>query len=132
MSNNSAELIGKIYKSRFQYFDNISSSVKFKRRPVLIIGVEKETLPCDITILPISKISVQHNIDGEYDYKVTKQNHENLNLDYDPSYIRTHKISTIYSRDLVDQGEISSMKDAYADDYQSIKEKVEKFASELF
>ncbi|MCJ8008885.1 hypothetical protein ACFFF5_10145 [Lederbergia wuyishanensis] len=132
MSNKSHHLIGKIYKSRFSYFDPRTRGYKFKRRPLLIVGAEKETLPCDLTVLPISKISVSSNIHDAFDIKLTKQDHENLNLTHDPSYVRTHKMTTIYSLDLIHNGEISSLKDLYPKVYEEIKEKFEGFAISLF
>lgn len=132
MSNKSHHLIGKIYKSRFSYYDPRSRSYKFKRRPLLIVGAEKEILPCDLTVLPISKISVDSNLHEEFDVKLTEQEHENLKLNHDPSYVRTHKITTIYSLDLVHNGEISSLKDLYPKVYEEIKEKFESFPVSLF
>lgn len=132
MSNNSQDLIGKIFKSRFKYFDSKLSKVRFKVRPVLIIGVEREKTPCDLTVLPISKVSMKVNLNEDYDYEITKSEHGNLSLDQDPSYIRTHKVTTIHSQDLPHNGMISSLKDSYPEDYKLIKDKFEKFSQGLF
>jgi len=132
MSNNSQVLIGKIFKSRFKYFDSRQSKVLFKIRPVLIIGVEREKTPCDLTVLPISKVSLKVNLNEDYDYEITKSQHEKLSLDQDPSYIRTHKVTTIHSQDLPHNGLISSLKDSYPEDYELIKKKFEEFSQGLF
>lgn len=132
MSNKSQGLIGKIYDSRFLFFDPRVGKYKFKKRPILIIGAEKTTLPCDLTVLPISKVSVKSNLNSDYDIKLTKQEHGNLDLLYDPSYVRTHKVTTIYSLDLAHNGERASLKDMYPETYNKIKDSFERFSNELF
>lgn len=129
MSNNSRKLIGKMYISRFKFFNTKTNTIELKRRPVLIIGVEKDLTPCDITVFPISKVSVSANINLEFDHKLTATNHQKLNLPFDPSYVRTHKVNTIHSGDLV--RDICSVEDLYPADYQSIMGKFEIFTNGL-
>src|SRR5699024_3066994 len=132
MPENTHTLIGKIYKSRFRYFDNRTNKVKFKRRPVLIIGAERSVKPCDLTVLPISRISVRKNLNKDYDYELTKSSHEDLNLDYEPSYVRTHKVNTIHTSDLPHDGFISCVKTSYPEDYKAIEESFKKFTADMF
>ena len=132
MSNNAKDLIGRLCDSRFPYFDPKSGTHKFKLRPVLVIGVERDFLPCDLTVLPVSKISKPENIDNDYDYQLTAKNHGKLKLKFDPSFVRTHKISTAHSKDLSFQHTDYSIRDLYEEDYQIIKEKFQKFSTELF
>jgi hypothetical protein len=48
--------IGAIVKTRFAYHDLEKDTIAFKSRPFLIIGAEYDTLPCDFTAFPISKV----------------------------------------------------------------------------
>ena len=50
--------IGAIVKTRFAYHDLEKDTIAFKSRPFLIIGAEYDTLPCDFTAFPISKVSM--------------------------------------------------------------------------
>lgn len=132
MPNKSSSLIGKICSVRFQFFDSKAGRLRFKLRPALIIGVERDILPCDLTILPISKISHQHNIHPDFDHPLTHSDHNALGLRDDPSYVRTHKISTAHSKDLSFDSVNSSLVELYPEDYETIKGKHEKFSSTLF
>lgn len=129
--NNALELIGKLCDSRFAYFDRRSNNYKYKLRPVLVIGVEKEKLPCDITVLPVSKISRTENINENYDFPLTYEEHGLLNLKYDPSYVRIHKIATMHSKDL-SFGTNHQLSIVYPETYSKIKEKLNEFSNGLF
>lgn len=132
MPNKSSSLIGKICSVRFQFFDAKAGKLKFKLRPALIVGVEREILPCDLTILPISKVSHQHNVHPEFDHPLTHNDHKALGLRDDPSYVRTHKIATVHSKDLSFDNVNSSLLELYPEDYDVIKIKHERFSSTLF
>lgn len=132
MSNSSSTLIGKACNSRFQYFNVRTGRMEFKLRPVLIIGAERSILPCDLTVLPISKVSNPINLDSNYDYPLESEEHKSLNLKYYPSYIRTHKVSTINSRDLNFDTLNASIKDDFPENYATIKSKFEEFSRNLF
>lgn len=132
MSNKARKLIGRMCDSRFKYFDPKSRRYKFKLRPILIIGAEKELLPCDLTVLPVSKVSNVNNRDENYDYPLTKKKHSNLNLKYDPSYVRTHKVSTIHSKDLSFEYTDCSLADLYQEDYENIEKTYRTFSDNLF
>ncbi|KQL37592.1 hypothetical protein AN959_03460 [Psychrobacillus sp. FJAT-21963] len=131
ISNNALELIGKLCDSRFAFFDNRAQEYKYKVRPVLVIGVEKDKLPCDITVLPVSKISREENISALYDYPLTKENHPLLKLKYDPSFVRIHKISTMHSKDLTFYTN-SQLNVVYPDTYSEIEDKFKTYTSGLF
>lgn len=103
---------------------------KYKLRPVLIVGTEKDQLPCDITVLPVSKISRAENLNEEYDYPLTKVDHGLLRLKNDPSYVRIHKISTIHSKDLSFKTD-HQLNILYPEAYASIKGKLNDFVAKL-
>ena len=128
--NSTNSLVGKICNSTYSYFDVREQKYKYKLRPVLIVGTEKDRLPCDITVLPVSKISRAENISVEYDYPLTKINHGLLRLKNDPSYIRIHKISTIHSKDLSFQTD-HQLNILYPETYANIKGKLNDFVAKL-
>lgn len=128
---NAKELIGKMCDSRYAYFDPRTQSYKYKLRPVLIIGVEREKLPCDITVFPISKISKSENINKEYDYPITQENHKKIKLKYDPSYVRIHKISTIHSNDLSFDYTNYNLSEEYPETMSEILKKYKDFTSSI-
>lgn len=94
------EYIGKLMVARFPYYNNQEDRIKFKKRPILIIGVEKEQFPCDVTVLPVSKVSHKRHIHPEFDVEVSGNKCKQLKLHDSPSYIRTHKIATVHSSDI--------------------------------
>lgn len=123
-------LVGKICDSTYAYFDKREQKYKYKLRPVLVVGIEKDQLPCDITVLPVSKISRVENLNEEYDYPLTNGNHGLLRLKNDPSYVRVHKISTIHSKDLSFKTD-HQLNILYPEAYASIKRKLNDFAAKL-
>ncbi|BDH60160.1 hypothetical protein MTP04_02900 [Lysinibacillus sp. PLM2] len=128
---NAQELIGKLCDSRFAYYDHRAQEYKYKLRPVLIVGVERDKLPCDITVFPVSKISRQENIDKEFDYPLTQQKHKSLNLKYDPSYVRVHKVTTIHTNDLSFDYTNCNLNDNYPDTMSEILNKYKEFSSKI-
>ncbi len=97
---------------------------------MLAIGVEKDSLPCDVTMLPISKISYRENIHADYDKKLDRECKE-LNLTVTPSYIRVHKVTTVYSKD-IHSIEVSDLKERFPELYNEIKELFKSFSDTLF
>ena len=128
LDNNS--FIGQIRVARFKYFNHTKNKLDFKSRPILIIGVERDTGPCDFTILPISSILRQENIIPYYDIKLDKVIYPGLNLQSD-CYCRSSKVSTVHSGE-VSAKLISSVSLAYPDLYNTIQERFNSFTSELF
>lgn len=100
VSKPSKNLIGKIAIGALPYYDLRTKQTKFKKRPMLIIGVEKDLLPCDLTYLPLSSISIRKNVSDKFDVMLKEEVHAHLNLNIYPSYIRTHKQGVIYSKKL--------------------------------
>lgn len=131
-TSSASRLIGRYCFSTFAYFNPKTTKYEYKKRPILVIGVEKEFLPCDITVLPISKISNVHNIDDTYDYKLTRKDFPKCSLGYDPSYVRTHKITTIHSKDLSVNGIECQFDEEYPSEYEGIKKLVKQFTETLF
>lgn len=129
MSSN-AHFIGELRTSRFKYFDVRTNSLAFKSRPILIVGCEKESGPCDFTVLPISTISNPANVIPGFDIFISKQTFPVLNLSRD-SYCRASKVSTVHSKD-VGTARIASLKDAYPELYQEIQMKFNLFSNSLF
>jgi hypothetical protein len=127
----SSDYIGKIVISRFPYFDISSNKIKFKARPVLIIGCEFEELPCDFNVLPISKVSDGSKINNLYDFKLNKIECDKLNLKSIPSYIRTHKQYIVNSRD-VHSDIVSDLKNDLKNIYDEVEKLNKKYNSDLF
>lgn len=128
----SSSLIGKYQFSNYSYYNVRTGRMEFKYRPMLIIGAERPTLPCDLTVLPVSKISHSRHIHAEFDYKLSKAEFEKCNLTYDPSYIRTHKIATISSSDLSTNKPSVDFAREYPEKYEEIAELYQKFSNKLF
>lgn len=94
---NPQDYIGKITTSRIPFYDNKSGEMKMKKRPVLIIGAEKNTFPCDFNVLPVSTITHKEHRNSLFDYEIEKTQCEIMNLKKSPSFIRIHKQSTCHS-----------------------------------
>ncbi|NYS33709.1 type II toxin-antitoxin system PemK/MazF family toxin [Streptococcus danieliae] len=106
-------LIGKIVASRFQYYDTRTRRMSYKSRPVLILKCERNTGASDLTVLPLSTITNQTNIDPVYDVQVTVSEYPLLGLTRD-SYIRSGKISTVHTTNIA-RGSICDLKQIYPD-----------------
>lgn len=125
------DYIGKIVKIRLPYYDLSNSVVSYKVRPGLIIGCEKDQFPCDFTYLPISKINDQRHRHTLYDLKVDANNCNLLSLNHIPSFIRCHKVGTIYCTN-VHRNEISDLNDLNPQLFNEIKSVFKMFANDLF
>lgn len=128
---NNLNMIGDIRTSKFPYYDRVTDSIKYKARPCLIIGVEKEQGSSDITMIPISTIMTKQNIHAEYDIETKKEIYPNLNLNAECSYIRTHKASTVHST-TIGRTPICSMKYTYPELYSFAADKHKEFTTSLF
>ncbi|AYW50780.1 hypothetical protein C7H83_10030 [Tetragenococcus halophilus] len=128
MSNR--DLIGQIKTSRFPYYNSKKGKMDFKSRPILIIGVEKEVGPCDLTILPVSSITNQKNIIFDYDIKLDINKYPLLSLK-NTSYCRTSKVSTVSSHE-VGVRTICNLKNTYPDIYKAINDAYEMYQNTLF
>ncbi|MEK0177229.1 hypothetical protein WN867_09390 [Tetragenococcus halophilus] len=127
---NNRDLIGQIKISRFPYYNNKKGNTDFKSRPILIIGVEKEVGPCDLTVLPVSSITNQKNIIFDYDIKLDINKYPLLSLK-NTSYCRTSKVSTVSSHE-VSKRTICNLKDTYPDIYEVINNAYDMYQSTLF
>lgn len=130
-SNSSLFLIGKIVKSRFPYFNKITERQEYKIRPLLVIGVECEELPCDLNVLPISTIKDDKKRIKTYDYLLDELKCKMLNLRVSPSFIRINKQSFINSLE-VDKNIIADFKQLLPKDYKNIRDIYKDFIKELF
>ncbi|XJS09829.1 hypothetical protein ACF3NG_06695 [Aerococcaceae bacterium WGS1372] len=126
------DYIGKIYKVRFPYFDSSTKKRKFKARPMLIIGIEKNNFPCDFVVLPVSSVSNSDNISREFDKKITGNDCTLLNLKKDPSYIRIHKQGTANSNDVDRNGQICDLKQTLPVLYRELNDLSVKFLETLY
>lgn len=129
--SNPSNYIGKIVKGRFPFFDVKTNRQRYKSRPLLVIGAEYDTVPCDFNVLPVSTISRAEHINKEYDLKLEDEQCDSLSLDRKPSYIRTHKQSTINSRD-VSADIISDLKIVAPDLYLEVGKIHKEFNDSLF
>ena len=61
-------MIGYAYVSCFPYYDGRLQQVRFKNRPVLVIGRADDK---DYIVLPISRVSNHAHLDVYYDLEIT-------------------------------------------------------------
>lgn len=125
------DYIGKITTSKIPFYDNKSGEMKMKKRPVLIIGAEKEVFPCDFNVLPVSTITFKEHINPLFDYEIEAEKCQIMNLKKSPSYIRVHKQSTCHSRN-VDKRYFCDLVYDYNDIYTEIIDLHSKFNESLF
>ena len=118
-------MIGKAYVSVFQFYDNKSHKMSFKKRPILVIGQADGS---DYVILPISRVTNHNNIDSYYDVLIDPMNFPLMNLSQ-CLYVRTHKQSVVHENELTK--EIVDFRTEYPDKYLDIISKVEEFQKEL-
>lgn len=118
-------MIGKACVSLFQYYDSKTRTMKFKGRPILIIG---QADPTDYVVLPISTVSDPTKIDSEYDLQLLPSDVPKMNFKT-TSYVRTHKQTVIHAGEVSRQ--IVDFKAEYEDLYLQILAKVEKFQKEM-
>lgn len=125
-----SSLVGTIKVSRMPYYDNKTSSIKFKSRPVLILKAENRTGISDFTVLPISSVSFKKNINQKFDVEVTQATYPLLNLKKDVSYIRCGKFMTINKKELA-VAEISNLKVRYPDLWKYIISLAKEYISDV-
>lgn len=118
-------MIGKAYISLLPYYDRTSHQMRFKKRPILIIGQSDAS---DFVILPISRVTNAANIDLEYDIKITPETVPLMNLKQ-TSYIRTHKQLVIHFGEITK--EIVDFKKEYPDIYLEVLAKMEQFQNSI-
>lgn len=123
-------LVGKIKASKMPYYDNKARTIKFKARPVLILKAERDSGNSDFTVLPISSVSFQQNINKSFDLEVTKKAYPLLNLTKNICYIRCGKIMTLNKSDLA-TSTISDLRGEYPELWASILEKVNLYISTI-
>lgn len=129
--NRSAPYVGQIGKARLPFYNSKTDRIEYKARPALIIGAEKEYLPCDFTLLPLSRVTHKRLIDEVFDVKLTREKCLQYNLNSDESYIRTHKVFTTNSRE-IGASFIYDLKTNDPDMYAEIRKRFEAFTSQLF
>lgn len=125
------DYIDKLTTSRIPFYDNRSGKMKVKQRPILVIGVEKDSFPCDFNVLPVSTISNYHHRDVQFDYEIGKEKCDQMSLKWSPSFIRVHKQSTCYSRD-VDRRYFCDLSKDHSDLYREIVDLHQQFNETLF
>lgn len=118
-------MIGKAYVSVFQYYNNKTHNMDFKKRPVLIVG-KSDTK--DYVILPISRVTNRQYLDSYYDVEIKKQDFPLMNLKNN-SYIRTHKQSVIHEGELTEC--IVDFKSEYKDTYKNVIERMKEFQDSI-
>nr|WP_241864546.1 type II toxin-antitoxin system PemK/MazF family toxin [Staphylococcus massiliensis] len=129
--NDASDYIGIIAITRLPYYNIKDKKIAYKARPVLIIGAELKTLPCDFTVLPLSSISDKSKISLEFDYEISSKDCRKYNLKNNLSFIRTHKPTTINSRD-VHNKVICNLRLLDYQTYLIIEQKYHKFSKTLF
>lgn len=60
-------MIGKIYKARTPFYDQINHRMSYKARPALVLAKADAE---DYVVLPVSSISIRANIDPVYDIEI--------------------------------------------------------------
>lgn len=118
-------MIGKAYVSVFRFYDAKAKKMSFKNRPVLIVGKADDK---DYIILPISRVTNQHNLDGKYDVPIDPADVPLMNLTQ-RSYIRTHKQAVVNEGQLTRQ--IVDFRKEYLDIYVDVISKMKDFQEAL-
>lgn len=127
------ELINKIVYTSFPYFDIHSKKKKYKSRPVLIIGAEKKKFECDLTMLPISSVSKKEHLNSNFDINIGLKECPDLKcITQDECYVRTHKQSTVHSKDIITSKKFDDLEVVYSEKIVEIKEKSQEFNRTLF
>lgn len=127
------ELINKIVYTSFPYFDIHSKKKKYKSRPVLIIGAEKKKFECDLTMLPISSVSKKEHLNSNFDINIGLKECPDLKcITQDECYVRTHKQSTVHSKDIITSKKFDDLEVEYSEKIVGIKEKLQEFNRTLF
>lgn len=118
-------MIGWYCIAIFPYYDTRVGKMRFKKRPICIIG-KADSL--DYITLPISKVSHRENIDGEYDIEIMSKDYPLMNLKFD-SYIRTHKQTVTHQAEIIKQ--VTNLKEEYSELWLEILSKVEDFQRQV-
>lgn len=118
-------MIGKAYVSVFRFYDAKAKKMSFKNRPVLIVGKADDK---DYIILPISRVTNQHNLDCNYDVPIDPADVPLMNLTQ-RSYIRTHKQAVVNEGQLT--GQIVDFRKEYLDIYVDVISKMKDFQEAL-
>lgn len=118
-------MIGKICSAITPYYDRVAQCSAFKKRPVLVICGPRNN---DYTVIPISTIKIQQNIDPDYDIQVDPALYPKLNLTQ-VSYIRTHKQLTIHAGSLTKA--FGDMATDYPELYYEALEKMQEYNDAL-
>lgn len=128
-----SDYINKVIKSRFPYYDSRTQKKRFKVRPMLIIGSEKDTFQTDFTAFPISSVSNKANLNLDYDINIGCNNCPNLkHITYSNCYVRVHKPTTINSNDILNEKENDDICEIYPEKYKDIIDAWDKFNKSLF
>lgn len=114
-----------IINVRFPYYDSRMRSMRFKKRPALVLRREDDNINADLTVLPVSSVTHRENLSVVYDVEVRKDLFPDLNLNRDVSYIRVHKPYTVNSSEFVEV--ICEDIRIYEDLTKSILDKFEDF-----
>ena len=124
-------LIGKVVISRYPYYNSKTGKNSFKARPMLVIGTEKDTFPCDLITLPLSSVTIKQNLHSTFDIRLDDEECSMLNLDCMPSFVRVHKQTVVHSKD-VSSNIVADLKGLLPQKYMFIKEVHNSFIEELF
>ena len=118
-------MIGKIYKARTPFYNQMTHQMSYKARPALVLAKADAE---DYVVLPVSSISIRANIDPVYDIEIDPGLYPKLNL-RNTSYVRTHKQTIVHRANLRD--EIGDLKSDYEELYLEILEKREAFSNSI-
>ncbi len=118
-------MIGEAYIAIFPFYDNQQHQMRYKERPVLIVGQCDST---DYVVLPISRVTGRVFLDPFYDVKLDPQDYPLMNLRA-VSYVRTHKQTVINLREL--KYSITDFKVNYEATYLNIIERMDDFQKRI-
>ena len=125
------DLIGKVVISRYPYYNSEKGEINFKARPMLVIGREKYTFPCDLITLPLSRVTIKQNLHSTFDIRLDDKECNTLNLNSMTSFVRVHKQTVVHSKD-VSSNVVADLKGLLPQKYMFIKEAHNSFIKELF
>lgn len=117
--------IGDYCLATFPYYDIKEQRMRFKQRPMIILGEADNT---DFIVLPVSTVSKKEYLDLIYDFPVSFELYPDMNIKRE-CFIRTHKQAVINQASIVKS--IVNIKERYPELWLEILVKVEDFQKQL-
>ena len=117
-------MIGEIRWSLAPYYNREQHCMRFKKRPMLVIGNADAE---DVVAIPISRVTNKVNLNPVYDVRLDPKDLPELALT-EVCYARTHKQLTVHSGEIAES--IGDLKGKYPALFKEILDKRDQFSRE--